>query len=176
MTDISKGFGLVIAFVLPGLVGLYALSYFEPAIRDWFGLAATQEASVGGFLFVVVSSIGAGVFLSGLRWLVLDWAFGPPPAVDSRRRAIDPQTEAIYEDIRSQHYRYYQFYANMLCAIVLLYVAWVVTTAPGWRAAGLRFLVLLGASVILFLSARDAVHKYDEKVRHLLAPDAQIEL
>jgi hypothetical protein len=176
MPDISKGFGLIIAFLQPGLVGLYALSYVEPAIREWFGLASTQNASVGGFLFVVVASVGMGVFLSGLRWLVLDWAFADPPAVDSRRRAIDPQTEAIYEDIRSQHYRYYQFYANMLCAIVLLYVAWFATTAPSWPVARLRFGVLVVACVILFLSARDAVTKYDQKVLHLLADDPRIEL
>lgn len=175
MTDLSKGFGLVIAFLLPGVVGLYALSYAEPAIRDWFGLAATQQASVGGFLFVVVSSLGAGVFLSGLRWLVLDWAFGPPPAIDSRRRALAPQTEAIYEDIRSQHYHYYQFYANMLVAIVVWYGAWL-TTAPAWHDAIVRLGVLVAACVVLFLSARDAIGKYDAKVGQLLEPDTQIEL
>lgn len=174
--DLSKAFGLTIAFLLPGLVGLYALSFFEPRILDWFGLAAQQEASVGGFLFVIVSSIGIGVFISGMRWLFIDWIFGAPPAIESRSRTRDQQTEQIYQDIRIQHYQFYQFYANTLCALVLVYIAWFIATNPPWSNAGTRGGVLIGIGVVLFLSARNAVHTYDRKVLNLLQQDTQLHL
>jgi hypothetical protein len=172
--DLSKAFGLTIAFLLPGLVGLYALSFFEPRILDWFGLAAQQEASVGGFLFVVVSSIGTGVFVSGLRWLSIDWIFGAPPAVESKQRTKDQQTEQIYQDIRIQHYQFYQFYANMLCALVLTYIAWFVTVRPVWADALIRLSVLVVAGIVLLLSARNAVHNYDRKVLNLLSQEPRL--
>lgn len=172
--DLSKAFGLTIAFLLPGLVGLYALSFFDPRILDWFGLASKQEASVGGFLFVVVSSVGTGVFISGLRWLTMDWMFGTPPAVESKARTRDPQTEHIYQDIRIQHYQFYQFYSNMLCALVLTYAAWFATTKPQWSDAGIRLAILVGGVVVLFLSARNAVQHYDRKVLSLLRQEPRL--
>jgi hypothetical protein len=172
--DLSKAFGLTIAFILPGLVGLYALSFFEPRILDWFGLAQKQEASVGGFLFVVVSSIGTGVFVSGLRWLTIDWMFGPPPAVESKQRTRDQQTEQIYQDIRIQHYQFYQFYANTLCALVLTYIAWFATVKPALSDAAIRLGVLVGAGFVLFFSARNAVRNYDRKVLSLLSQESRL--
>jgi hypothetical protein len=48
---LTKSFGLIIAFIVPGMIGLYAASFQVPGLR--------------------VAAAGAGVFLSGLRWLVL---------------------------------------------------------------------------------------------------------
>lgn len=70
--EIPKYFGLLLAFVLPGFVGLWALSYFEPTLGQWFSTAADKDTSVGSFFFVVLASIGMGVFVSGLRWLLTE--------------------------------------------------------------------------------------------------------
>ena len=70
--QLGKSFGLIIAFLIPGMVGLYAVSIYVPVIREWFGIAVDQSTTIGGFLFVIVASIGMGVFISGMRWFVLE--------------------------------------------------------------------------------------------------------
>jgi hypothetical protein len=163
---IPKYFGLTIAFLAPGLLGLYALSFFAPPVAEWLGLAAHQNVNIGGFLFALIASIGMGVFVSGLRWLVLDWAMPKCPQLDYSKLS-DPNVERAVEFARVHHYQFYQFYANTLCALVLVFVAWLSTAEPRpelWPSVGSRFLLLLATCTVLFASARDCLIKHDEKI------------
>src|SRR5688500_5709692 len=132
--SLSKSFGLSIAFLIPGAVGLYAASFFAPIIRHWFS-APTDGSMVGGFLFVVLGSAGMGVFISGMRWVVLDWLIcqqlklhwlpEPPNDIDQALRR-HKECEAAYQDLRFSHYQFAQFYLNMPFALLLAYIAWVI--------------------------------------------------
>jgi hypothetical protein len=123
---LSKSFGLSIAFLIPGAVGLYAASFFAPVIRDWFAVSPDGPA-VGGFLFVILGSVGMGVFISGLRWFVLDWLLGEqigltwfaqyPAGLDLTRRK-DEKAEAAYQDLIFRHYQFYQFYVNQALPVL----------------------------------------------------------
>jgi hypothetical protein len=169
---IPKYFGLTIAFLAPGLLGVYALSFFAPPVADWLGLAARQDANLGGFLFAFVASIGMGVFISGLRWLVLDWAMPQCPTFDYSKLS-DPNVERAVEFARVHHYQFYQFYSNTLCALVLVFAAWFWTADPRpnwWPSVGGRFLLLLGTCTVLFFSARDCLQQHDKKVAPNLSP------
>ena len=162
-------FGLTIAFIVPGLLGLYALSFFAPPVGDWLGVAAKQDANFGGFLFALVASIGMGVFISGLRWLTLEWAMPERPNFDYAQLA-DPEVRKVVELASIHHYQFYQFYANTLCALVLVFAAW------WWNAAGptpwdigSRFGMLAGACAVLFFSARNCLDEHDGKVKPCLS-------
>jgi hypothetical protein len=102
MDQFSQAFGYTVAFMLPGLVGLYGLSFRIPMIRDWFGVAAAQSTTVGGFLFAAAASLGLGMFLSGVRWYCLDRFLPPAPEFASHLRT-NPNCEVVYQDIRLQH-------------------------------------------------------------------------
>jgi hypothetical protein len=169
---ISQYFGLIIAFLIPGMVGLYALSFFEPALREWFGLAASSPTTIGGFLFVILASVGMGVFLSGVRWFVCENCFSlfpsaPPLQVEDRQ---DERKDKAYQDIRAQHYVYYLFYANLMIALLLLFVCWFLRAEPRpqWRDIGVGLGVLIAVMVVLYFSARDALAKFDLKAGRLL--------
>jgi hypothetical protein len=163
----SRSFGIVIAFLLPGIVGLYAASFFSPEIDNWFKVAATQDSSFGGFSFVILGSLGVGIFVSGVRWLLIDRLFPKPPRLDHAQRR-DTDTEHVYQDIRSQHYHFYQFYSNTLCALVLLYLSWLAASHPPMKRAVWMFAALVIVNGVLFVSARDALQKFDAKVAKLL--------
>jgi hypothetical protein len=163
---IPKHFGLTIAFLAPGLLGVYALSFFAPPVADWLGLATRQDVNLGGFLFALIAATGMGVFISGLRWLAIEWAMPKCPKVDYKALS-DPNVERVVEFARIHHYQFYQFYSNTLCALVLVFGAWWWTANPRpelWPAVGARFLLLLATCGVLFASARDCLIKHDEKV------------
>ena len=72
MKDVSPGnFGVLIAFVLPGFVVLWGVSYFSATVRLWLSGAGTTP-TIGGFMFGTLASVAAGVTVSTVRWLVID--------------------------------------------------------------------------------------------------------
>ncbi len=68
----SKNFGLLIANLLPGLVALWGASYFSHTVRIWLGASGATGPTVGGFLYVTLASVGAGMTVSAVRFLVID--------------------------------------------------------------------------------------------------------
>lgn len=165
--DLAKAFSPLIAFVLPGLIGLYGLSFRLPVVRVWFGTAADKETTVGGFFFVLLASLAVGLLLSGLRCLVLDCCMPKRPTFDYSKRGSD-QVERALADIRAQHYAYYQFYANTLCALAVAFVVWQTATRPAWTAFWGTLLPLIALAPVLLWSARDCLKKYDEKMHGVL--------
>ena len=157
----TSNFGLLIAYLLPGFTCLWGLSYVSDTVRSWLGTNPTDAPTVGGFLCVTLASVAAGLTVSTLRWLVIDtihhWTGVPRASWDFSRLQ---QNVAAYDVIIEYKYRYYQFYANTLIALVVVCVSRRVSfgfwsTAIGWLDLGF---LLLG--VIFFLASRDTYRKY----------------
>ena len=60
-------FGVLIAYILPGLLVLWGLSELSPAFRGWLAAAAPDTATIGGFLYITIAAIGAGLTASTVR-------------------------------------------------------------------------------------------------------------
>ena len=119
---LRKSFGLVIAFVVPGMIGLYAASFLLPAIQNWFGTVSSQPPTVGGFLFINVAASGTGVFLSGARYFVIQkWLWRQEDPGSNVPLTGRSQSEAAYQNLVAQFYDFYLFYANTLVALIVLY-------------------------------------------------------
>ena len=166
--QLGKSFGLVIGFLIPGMIGLYGASLHVQMFQDWFGIAANAPtATVGGFLFVVVASVGMGVFISSLRWLVLEkwiWRHAPSDHDASRRR--ETQTELVYQNLVWQYYQFYLFSANTMFALVLLYAAWIASElmSIGFRPGLFLPVGLLApAGYVLYASAKDSLRRYNQR-------------
>ncbi len=164
---LGKSFGLTIAFLIPGMVALYALAYFMPELRTWFGLVSERPTTVGGFLFVVVGSFGVGVIVSGVRWFLCDRFLAPQVSLNTQRRR-EGETEAAYQALIANHYQYYQFYANTSVALAWLFLCWLIANDPGWAAALQRLVFLAVAAGALLLFAHDAMKKFNRKALQLL--------
>jgi hypothetical protein len=176
--DAPRCYGLVIAFLLPGFLTLWAISMIEPIARGWLGTAASADAKLGGFLFAVLASLGLGLLVSGIRFFLFDSVLlklpliGIPkaPEVDQRSRK---EHEGAYQDARESHYCYFQFYANT--AVALLIVAAIATIrhlALGgsmWGPAVWGGAILLVAfEVFLYFAARDCIRRYHQRVQSLI--------
>lgn len=118
----SLDFGTVIAFVAPGFIGLYALSYHVSTAKTWLDAASNKEQSVGVFLMVLLASIAIGLVISGVRQLVIDSLLCssrlgrfalPKHSLDWSK--ITDKNLRLLNAIRDGYYWYYQFLFEHAC-------------------------------------------------------------
>lgn len=165
----SSNFGLLIAFLLPGFMVLWGASYFSETVKHWLSGSNASAPTVGGFMYVTLASVAAGVTASTVRWAVIDtihhWTGLPRPRWDFFRLR---DNVGAYNLLNDNHYRFYQFHGNALIALLFVYVArrvdeGVFTARVGWFDLGFAIL-----SVILFVGSRDTLRKYYVRVSQLL--------
>lgn len=175
MTDLTtKNFGLVIAFLIPGFLIVLSAESHSSLIASWLGGSIASAPTVGGFLFITLAAIAAGMMVSIVRWLLIDtihhhtgikrpeWNF-----------ARLPENLEAFESTVDNHYRYYQAYANLLVAImvaVLLHPRF--PTEFGYSPTiGYSTITLL--AVLLFVASRDAMQKYYARTSAILSSSDQ---
>ena len=165
----NENFGLVIAYVLPGFVALWGVSYFSPTVESWITTSQPGAPSVAGFMYVTLASIGTGLTVSGVRWLVIDSIHH---LTGLRRPAwkfvnLDDKLQGFLT-LNEGHYRYYQHFANMCVAVAFTYTAWLVSSGHGLRAAGWANLHFVVLEIVLFANSRNTLANYYSRVAQLL--------
>lgn len=172
----SDSFGLAIAYLVPGLVGMTILAQFIPEIAMWLGVRRFPGPTVGGFLYGTLGAMGTGLTLNALRWMTLDQLHHftgiPSPTLDfsTLRHHFD-----AYQGIVDNHFRYYQFYGNMM--LVFLALPFAPELGPSWLngATGWGFWGVL--VVVFYLASRDTLTKYYSRAAAMLStPSPTMEL
>jgi len=165
----SQNFGLIIAYLLPGFVALWGVSYFSPTVEGWIAASQQDLPTVAGFMYVTLASLAAGVTVSAVRWAIIDHLHHAtgivPPAW--RFAHLEGKLQG-YLTLIENHYRYYQFYANMFIAAAFAFSARLFVEGPAFPrpvAAMCGFLIL---EMILFAGSRDTLHKYYSRTQQLL--------
>ena len=170
MTEVSAtNFGLLIAYLVPGFTALWGTSYFSETVRHWLSGSGATTPTVGGFMYITLASIAAGVTVSTVRWAIIDTIHrltGLPQPNWNFSRLQDNVT--AYNVLNEIHYKYYLFHSNLFVALLFVYTARRIhfgffAEPVGWF--DLSFLLL---SVILFVGSRDNLRKYYERVAQLL--------
>lgn len=168
----SSNFGLLIAFILPGFTALWGASYISPTLRSWLNGADATGPTVGGFLYVTLASVAAGLTVSTVRWAIIDrihhWTGLRQPKWDFSRLQ---ENIAAYKVLHEIHYKFYQFNSNALVSLVFLYIArrihlglW--TAALGWFDVGVLLLV-----VIFYVGSRDTLRNFYGRANDLLGSE-----
>ena len=164
----SENFGLLIAYVLPGFILLWSLAPYSITIAGWLGQTTGDQPTVGGFLYVTLASVGLGQFVSTLRWLLMD-SLHHATGIRQPHFDFSKLKDAVeaFDRLIEIHYRYYQWHANSLVALVLAAV--FRSYSHGLPAENL--LLLLMIVVLLYLGSRDTLRKYYRRVDDLLRRD-----
>jgi hypothetical protein len=178
MSEVTdKNFGFLAAYILPGLVVLWGMSSFSSTINGWLDAAQGTGVSVGGFLFASLGSLAAGLIVSAVRWVMVD-SFHHKTGIPKPNLNFGILHERLtsFEAVVHNHYRYYQFYANMLVAVAFLFCCelaiprpWLIGTVTSW----LGFIVL---ELVLLFGSRDALRNYycrSASVLGLLEPQSK---
>ncbi len=170
MTDAAtRNFGYLIAYLIPGFVVVLTVGLHSATVRTWLGTVPAESPTVGGFLYVTVASVAAGMTVSAIRWIVLDTIHHrtgvPRPAWDVSSLSVNLSAFQAFVEF---HYRHYQFYGNTLVAIAIAIGGWsALQTAIPLHPVMLAIMAT-GVAVLFFVASRDALRKYYARTNALL--------
>jgi hypothetical protein len=165
----DKNFGVIIAYILPGFVALWGVSCFSATVESWIGASQQGNPTVAGFCYVTLASLAAGLTVSVVRWALVDslhHATGiVPPAWKFAK--LDDRLQGFLTLVEN-HYRYYQFYANMFIAAGFAYGARAIAEGSAFWLDGWTSVGFLALEAILFAGSRDTLRKYFSRTQQLL--------
>jgi hypothetical protein len=170
----EDSFGWLIAFLLPGFVLLFGLSFTSDQVSSWLATSSGEHsAEIGGFLYGTLASLALGLFISAVRGLIMDrplgW-FGLNGRGLNYEKLKEKEVLETFKAIVANHYRYYQYYGNCLVALCGAFAAYAYNKIAfrhevvHWYATA--FFVLL--VVVLFLASHDSLKSMYEKMRPIL--------
>jgi hypothetical protein len=173
MKDVTtRSFGLLIAYLLPGLACFCCVALFSSEFKGLLSSFITSESNMGSFFFVLVLSLLFGLILNALRWFIYEKCFPlgselPPECFLKLGEAN--RVLAIHNTI-DENLRYHQFYASvsLVLPIFIVTIAFkVFTYLPKDLGLCQRFgvvvilLVLLGfLEIVTIFAAREAFCRY----------------
>jgi hypothetical protein len=150
MKDVTeKNFGVIIAFLVPGFLLLWGLSYSRPELGKWlFDMGGKDAPVIGSFLYATIASLALGLLISAIREAIFDVFLYEVtrlqrPQIKSASLGNKEKLEGFKEAIEN-HYRYYQYYANSMIAIAI-------AAAYYWRVKGLPSWTLTISVIVIIL-------------------------
>jgi multisubunit Na+/H+ antiporter MnhG subunit len=137
---VSLKWGDVLSLLLPGVVALFAISPYFPALYERV-LKIDQASSTFGVVLLVGAAIAGGVLGAFTRivwepfWLMRRHRV--PPEVMKRVK----ENKDLYERLVENSYKYVTFYANLAWATIIL-CATRIQQGMSWHGGGTVILVL----------------------------------
>jgi hypothetical protein len=170
VSSFNNQFGLMVAYLLPGFIALAGIARQVPAVARWLQPTLEQgSAGVGPPVYAVLAATALGMILSCFRWIIIDhahhWTGVRMPVWDVDRLEARLST---FTALVEYHYRYYQFYANSLIAVVVTYLIYRVSSVDS-LGIGTDIGCLI-VCVALFVGSRDALKKYYARTKQLIGP------
>jgi hypothetical protein len=196
MKDItSTSFGFLIAYLLPGLVVLYAFSLWLDPIQSQLKVFLTADANVGLFLLVILTAIALGLQLTAVRWVVFELLLFKALLKIvirkfkrwSKKHRLSEQFRLSEDDFSSlgvpgkleafraatdEHYRYHQFWGGMTIVLPVLYFA--LRSSPSyssWTKSCWSVAVFVIIEIITFSAAIKAYSRYASRGNKIMEGD-----
>jgi len=158
MDILSRQFGLVIAYLLPGFIALIGVAPFVPMIAGW--LRADQSGGFGAPVYALLAATAAGMVVSCFRWFLVDQVLVLTGLERPRfnAQALE-QNPSAFNYLIENHYRYFQFYSNTLVAVIWTYFIYRSHSTSSHLTLGTDAGVMVLCTV-LFAGSRDALGKF----------------
>lgn len=166
LDKIGIEFRLLIAYLVPGLLFVYSLSLHLPKL--YMLLGGDKTAPEGpAVVLIVILSIGAGIFVNAFTWAIIrpiiELTSISRPKLDYSK--VGNEKLEAFKIIVDQNFRYYQAYANIFSALVILMCSYVALQKSVDLKYGIAGLVIL---LILFVAARDSLKRTYINMANLL--------
>lgn len=166
--DSLNDFGLVIAYVIPGLTCLYGTSYLSTDLNVWMSLSSLNTMSIASFILLTVVSVGAGLIVHTLRWLLLD-SFHHVTGVRPKKWDFTLFSANItaYDTLTENHYRYHQFYGGMVISLMWTLVTRSIALSLKFDAFDMAIICMV---FLMSWGSRDTLSKYYARLDAILTP------
>jgi hypothetical protein len=175
MKDItSTSFGYIVAFLLPGLIGMYGLGYWSEGVKKLLKPALSAEATVGPSVILLLGALALGLVISAVRCLAFERFMCRkhkfPTDMFSRLSSGDKLNS--FRAVVDEHYRYHQFYGGSFVALVVMYSGWIKNFYPGLHTPFIIFSIgFLLLEILLLDTANDAYKKYVRRGNTIVSGD-----
>ena len=197
-------FDVIIAYLIPGLIVLGALSLHGPQVGSQFSRVAAGERAFPALFTLALAALVAGMMISIIRFTTVDLSFKSPwPregsmgelwfAEEARWKGLEPpvlnygaladagRLESFQEATRNE-LRPHQFYGNTLLAIIVYSISGVVASIRRPRESiarlfariGLWILAMVIATLLLYPASRAAYYRFNKAIDDLGASGASI--
>lgn len=124
MKDVTTtSFGLVIAYVLPGLVGLYSLTFWSGTLKSISQTFYTAQSNLGLSLMVLAASVVVGLQVNAARFLLYERLLCRTQRItaDIFKIVLAEQARVSgFTTILEENFRYHQFFGSMTLLLPLL--------------------------------------------------------
>jgi len=172
MKDVtSTSFGLVIAFLLPGLVGFLSLIFWSMTIKEIFTTFLSAESNVGLFLLVILIALIIGLIVTVLRWLIYEhFRSDYLAAKDFAAIGTDEIKLAAFRAAVDEHYRYHQFWGGMTIVLPIFVIGWVMNhwnTVSFSKVIFISFLSIV-LEIVIGAAAIEAYKRYVSRARFIM--------
>jgi len=166
-------FGLIVAYLVPGFIGLVGFVPLVPAVGQWLQPVNQGDMGFGPPIYALLAATGVGMIVSCFRWFVIDRLHHltglNAPSTDFSR--LTERVDGL-DYLAQNHFRYYEFAANTLLALVWTYCInrYFHTSSLLSVRTDLGMVLLL---LVLLAASRDALAKYYSRTRQLLGEIAE---
>ena len=116
MKDITTTtFGLMIAYLLPGLFGLYTCSFWSPTIRSQFELFSKAASNAGLFFLILLFALLVGLQLTAFRWVIFELLLCRRTALkrDEFTQLKTKEQIEVFSVMLDENFRYHQFWGGI---------------------------------------------------------------
>lgn len=168
MPALGADFGIILAYLVPGFISLWAISYLFKPTADLFRWAGEGEGRALAVFALTIVCLGTGMFISILRASTIDysfkvplcrkeWEWCPPQFGCATRK--DPSFAALTRSGHRESYllaeandkRPYQFYGNMALVITIAAAVTMLQMRKSASRLGRRRLLLFVAAWAIML-------------------------
>jgi heme A synthase len=170
----STSFGYIVAFLLPGLAALYALSLWSAKTAEILRTFLTSNSNIGLFLLVTATALGFGLLVSVFRaFLFQNWLYRGYRLQPSDFAQLSTEAKlTAYRAAIDETYRYHQFFGGITVVLPFLYLGWLLR----WNETNVWLKLL---SVVLFIMIEYGIGKgamveystYVKRAKYILQKD-----
>jgi hypothetical protein len=160
----STSFGYLIAFLLPGMFGLYALSFWFPQVGVLLHPLLNPDTTVGPSVVFLLISIGMGLCVSAARFFLFEKFLCRDHHLpsDMFARLTEKEKLTSFKAVVDEHYRYHQFYGGCAVSLLILFFGW--WYGEGWTVSKQLGYMSVG---FIFLETMFGVSGYDSFIRYI---------
>jgi hypothetical protein len=172
----STSIGYVMAFLLPGLVALFGISYWSDTLDHLLKLETLTSTAIGQLFFILLSALTLGLIVSSVRCLVFEkWLFQRCKRFENYRFAKNLFSSLLNEDRLSvfaalvdQHYRYHQFYGGLFVANFIVAFAWWHRLTVKYDSTFWEWIAVYASiQAVMWFSAIDTLKNYHDRANSL---------